>query len=488
MALARGGSPDDGWDALAAHPSAPRDRGADKGACWPCPTEDDLPTEVGEDDLLPARLATHESSTWCSDDDGGASDAPEDEPEGRAAAIARRAAQRAPTPAGPLGKKEQQAQRGPEPQPLGLPPQPPPSAKAVAPGRAESGPSPPVPPGAAAWSIGSAGHDAGKCEPCAWFWKPQGCLWGAECRRCHACPSGELLSRRRAKEARLRADRGSAASRPEAAALEEVAVASARAPPSVPAPPGLEAPQGARRAEASEGSAGHRRGECEPCAWFWRPGGCTRGEACLRCHLCPDGTIRAIRRAKKELRRGGGGADAPERAAAVPGSGQPAPREPPGAERQPAAGAAAAPPEQPATARGPPAPTATGAVLVEAFAPSAPPGLPTPPASGHQGVSQAAGPRRPEASEGSAGHWRGECEPCAWFWRPGGCSHAEACRRCHLCPDGAIQARRRAKKELRRGGGGVDDREPAVEHSCLLQGFRPPPGLPAPGSARPVAL
>jgi len=46
-------------------------------------------------------------------------------------------------------------------------------------------------------SVGSRLHSAGYCKPCAWFWKPKGCLNGAECRHCHLCPKGEITRRKR---------------------------------------------------------------------------------------------------------------------------------------------------------------------------------------------------------------------------------------------------------------------------------------------------
>jgi hypothetical protein len=261
-------------------------------------------------------------------------------------------------------------------------------------------------------------------------------------------------------------------------------------PPGPPAPPGLEAPPSLRRPEASEGSASHWLGECEPCAWFWRPGGCTNGEACLRCHLCPDGTIKAIKRAKKDLRRKGSGADDPGQPTAALDKDQLALEEPLGAEEQLAARTAAAPKEH--QAAGEPEAT-TGTLFVEVLAPRAPPGLflppaPAPSSSQDLGPEAPSGLRQPEASEGSAGHWLGECEPCAWFWKPSGCSHGSACRRCHLCPDGTIGRLKKAKKSLRRGSGGADDREPGAEPSRMPQGFQPPPGLPAPRLGIPEAL
>lgn len=53
-------------------------------------------------------------------------------------------------------------------------------------------------------SKGSILHGTGECRPCAWFWKPTGCLNGAECRHCHDCPPGEVKSRKKGKTAMLR--------------------------------------------------------------------------------------------------------------------------------------------------------------------------------------------------------------------------------------------------------------------------------------------
>lgn len=54
--------------------------------------------------------------------------------------------------------------------------------------------------------------------------------------------------------------------------------------------------------------------------------------------------------------------------------------------------------------------------------------------------------REPEWSDGSRAHGAGECRPCAWFWRPQGCLNGEECRHCHMCPQSAIKARRKAKQ------------------------------------------
>lgn len=48
-------------------------------------------------------------------------------------------------------------------------------------------------------SKGSMHHASGECQPCAWFWKPQGCLNGWACLRCHLCPPGEVKKRKKAQ-------------------------------------------------------------------------------------------------------------------------------------------------------------------------------------------------------------------------------------------------------------------------------------------------
>jgi hypothetical protein len=66
-------------------------------------------------------------------------------------------------------------------------------------------------------------------------------------------------------------------------------------PPGLPAPPGLELPLKPQ----SGGSALHGTGRCRPCAWFWKSKGCQNEENCGHCHLCPEGEIKARKKAKK---------------------------------------------------------------------------------------------------------------------------------------------------------------------------------------------
>lgn len=56
------------------------------------------------------------------------------------------------------------------------------------------------------------------------------------------------------------------------------------------------------------------------------------------------------------------------------------------------------------------------------------------------------------SSAGSALHGTGQCKPCAWFWKPRGCSNASSCAYCHLCPAGALKERKKQKVAAIRQG------------------------------------
>jgi len=53
-------------------------------------------------------------------------------------------------------------------------------------------------------SPGSSTHATGRCQPCAWFHKPKGCLNAVNCSYCHLCPEGELKQRKKAKVVAMR--------------------------------------------------------------------------------------------------------------------------------------------------------------------------------------------------------------------------------------------------------------------------------------------
>lgn len=52
----------------------------------------------------------------------------------------------------------------------------------------------------------------------------------------------------------------------------------------------------------------------------------------------------------------------------------------------------------------------------------------------------------PRPSLGSTTHnGRGDCRPCAWYYKPKGCQMGSQCDFCHLCPEGELKNRKKAK-------------------------------------------
>jgi len=62
-------------------------------------------------------------------------------------------------------------------------------------------------------------------------------------------------------------------------------------------PPGLDPPIGT----PSHGSLLHKTGNCQPCGWYWKPGGCQKGKTCTRCHFCPDGEVKALKKTQRTM-------------------------------------------------------------------------------------------------------------------------------------------------------------------------------------------
>jgi len=53
-------------------------------------------------------------------------------------------------------------------------------------------------------------------------------------------------------------------------------------------------------------------------------------------------------------------------------------------------------------------------------------------------------------SAGSIAHQDGKCKPCAWNWKPSGCSKGLSCEFCHSCEENALQRKRRASRQQAR--------------------------------------
>merc|ERR1711908_1318 len=50
----------------------------------------------------------------------------------------------------------------------------------------------------------------------------------------------------------------------------------------------------------------------------------------------------------------------------------------------------------------------------------------------------------------SSDHAKGSCRPCSFFHHEGGCHQGADCGFCHLCPAGAIEERRKMKRQALR--------------------------------------
>jgi hypothetical protein len=184
-------------------------------------------------------------------------------------------------------------------------------------------------------SVGSDKHGTGECRPCAWYWKPGSCSNGKDCMHCHLCSEDEIKRRKKAKLASIRSSsKDSHGASKEAYADSKASLnaqkhrRSSRSPnpakqktrgdSSTPPPPAFnEMPQEGKPDSISgteeldqadlpsSGSALHASGKCKPCAWFWKPGGCTNGKECCHCHVCPAEELKSRRKAKESAMRVG---------------------------------------------------------------------------------------------------------------------------------------------------------------------------------------
>jgi hypothetical protein len=265
-------------------------------------------------------------------------------------------------------------------------------------------------------SEGSKKHPEGNCSPCVWFHKPQGCTRGPDCGYCHICPDGEIKARKKAKLAGIRPgqddgeDLGDDES-PEAEKDEEASFSVEDLPEEIP----------------SLGSAKHGSGDCRPCAWFHKPGGCTNARECRHCHLCPEGEIRNRKKTKVTAIRSTVSERPPPMGHMVTMSSMASMREP--VRPPPGLG--------PAPGLGPPA-------MGKSF---------TEPVKSTIQLAEGALAgfvSGPVDSAGSKGHSTRECRPCAWYWKPQGCENGKDCRHCHLCDEGEIRSRKKAKAVTQR--------------------------------------
>lgn len=222
-------------------------------------------------------------------------------------------------------------------------------------------------------------------------------------------------------------------------------------------PPGLPSPSSS--CLPSRGSALHHTGDCKPCAWFWKPSGCQNGQECLHCHLCPK-EAKAIRKKIKQAERRADAHTSAEQSLTQTTF-----------ENNPNEFELTSPPRLEHHS------STLGVFDTELERLTMPAGLhlesvpmfypapleseldvdmPSPCvllgrsadlaliSSSTSGPLVSAGSHFP--SRGAELHPFGRCRPCGWFWKPGGCVNGQDCNHCHSCPEGALKARKKAKK------------------------------------------
>lgn len=294
-------------------------------------------------------------------------------------------------------------------------------------------------------------------------------------------------------------------------ALAAAATTLAQSPPAgaedevPPPPPGLLPPAGL----PSHGSVWHACGLCRPCGWFWKATGCQHGADCHHCHLCPDGAAKLRKKQKQASARR-------KRSPLLTECGKPVPTIPGevplhlrrasltpstscASEAEPLVAEQAASEEEQPEEYFPIGPLSAESLEAELSVVHAETrttwslsaalaamdtgrfGQP----SAHQPMAtmqdvhvdtQPDGETVPPRNSGSLLHMEEEgqlCTPCAWFWKPEGCSRGDECGFCHICPCSEIRARKKAKHAVLRAArrqGGLQQRQA----STTTTGRRPP--------------
>lgn len=175
----------------------------------------------------------------------------------------------------------------------------------------------------------------------------------------------------------------------------------------------------------SLGSEKHPVG-CSPCAWFWKAQGCQNGYSCRRCHLCPEGELKARKKSKVATLR----ASKPQ-AIDLGDSSNPTAAEPAIIATFAEAG------------RAPQTPLSKDAVPAKVALANAAVSTPQSPDAGITAMASSLD-TSDLPSKGASLH-PNHCRPCAWFYKPQGCNNGKDCGHCHACPDGELKNRRKAK-------------------------------------------
>lgn len=211
-------------------------------------------------------------------------------------------------------------------------------------------------------------------------------------------------------------------------------------------PPGLSAPDGI----LSHGSALHGSGNCRPCAWFWKSGGCRHGSDCQHCHVCPEGELKARKKNKNAMMRLGLATPKPFCDVTDFSSFFPLDQ---GSTSEVDVSTTCSSPEQEALT------TCTSEedeILSSVISSLGLEDTLLTSGKARTGSSDDASPRLrmpPNTpNQGLFLHQRGMCKPCAWFWKQSGCQNGRDCAYCHLCTEGELKARKKSKHTAMRLG------------------------------------
>lgn len=313
-------------------------------------------------------------------------------------------------------------------------------------------------------SIGSALHASGRCTPCGWFWKAQGCRNGQSCSHCHLCPCGELKSRRAARVSELKA---SGQRRRRTHTRTKVTVEGLDCVTQLAVTP--------TTASLAQSRNPLRVNEFASNVSLASPT-TSKNPQCLN-EVAPDGSPAPVAHLRNpQLLNEGASAVSP---ASVAYSRNPLCLNEVASEVLPASLANLRNPLRlnevasdvlPASLSKLRNPVRLNEVASREFSPMLvisgspqqlaqcirpPPGLSLPSAlmtyvepltvsPSQSCVPQAEDTGKTE-SRGAALHSSGQCKPCRWYWKSEGCRHGEECNHCHLCGPGELAARRMAK-------------------------------------------
>eukprot|EP00931_Biecheleriopsis_adriatica_P083658 TRINITY_DN572_c0_g1_i2.p1 TRINITY_DN572_c0_g1~~TRINITY_DN572_c0_g1_i2.p1 ORF type:complete len:321 (-),score=67.32 TRINITY_DN572_c0_g1_i2:322-1284(-) len=198
----------------------------------------------------------------------------------------------------------------------------------------------------------------------------------------------------------------------------------------------------------SLGSRLHGTGMCKPCAFFWKAEGCTNGEQCRHCHLCPQGEIKVRRLKNLEKKKKQSALLEPSQALPVtlPSQGSLAQHLSTAAkmmqqqqevfERQLENMRSMQMKQMKQMQELHMAQQMQLCAWNQAiFSPV---------------VQSAAATAAVQSSKGSALHSSGTCKPCGWFWKTAGCSNGADCDFCHICtPEDAKLKKKQKMAKLR---------------------------------------